>query len=74
MLVVYIYGMVVPGRNLVARERVLVEILTTTSQPTKNLEIGKWANQKIVLCCVCYGSYTPKQTPEFCWATDRGYI
>ena len=44
------------------------------SQPMKSVQFGKWANQKILLCGVCYRSYHAKQTPEFHWITTMGYI
>ena len=56
------------------QECVLVEISMTTPQTMENLEIGKLANQKSLLCCVCYSSYPAKKTPEFCWVTARGYV
>ena len=40
----------------------------------KSVQFDKQANQKVLLCGVCYRSYHAKQTPEFHWVTARGYI
>ena len=69
MLIGHVCVRIVSGRNLVERKYILVEILMTMSQPMNNLEFGKCANQKSLLCCVCYSSYPAKQTPDFHWAT-----
>ena len=62
------------GQNLVGRDHIGMELLTTSSQPMRKLDSGNLANRKVLSCYVYCRRYHGKQTPEFHWVTTRGYI